>query len=106
MNPPTMAVCGSSRRYSRNAAALVAGRPGRFHPDAAESDAIPRLAPGVGLIVVLFLLIGLWGAVWLVVSALGSVWPWYRRRNFESERSSDRKLLSDAAAQQVKWSES
>jgi hypothetical protein len=26
--------------------------------------------------VVLFLSIGLWGAVWLVVSALGSVSPW------------------------------
>jgi hypothetical protein len=52
------------------------GRPGRFRPDAAASDAIPRLAPGVGLIVVLFLSIGFWGAVWLVVSALGSVCPW------------------------------
>ena len=59
-----------------HSAVSESGRPGRFHPDAAASDAIPRLAPGVGLIVVLFLSIGLWGAVWLVVSALGSVWPW------------------------------
>ena len=50
--------------------------PGSRSPDAAATDAILRLAPGVGLIVVLFLTIGLWGAVWLVVSALGSVWPW------------------------------
>jgi len=52
------------------------GHPGRFHPDEAARDAISRLAPGVGLIVVLFLSIGLWGAVWVVVSTLGSVWPW------------------------------
>ena len=61
---------------SYDAAVSESGHSERFHPDAAASDAIPRLAPGVGLIVVLFLSIGLWGAVWLVVSALGSVWPW------------------------------
>jgi hypothetical protein len=61
---------------SYDSAVSESDHPGRFHPDAAASDAIPRLAAGVGLIVVLFLSIGLWGAVWLVVSALGSVWPW------------------------------
>lgn len=61
---------------SYDSAVSESGHSGRFHPDAAASDAIPRLASGVGLIVVLFLSIGLWGAVWLVVSALGSVWPW------------------------------
>jgi hypothetical protein len=61
---------------SYHSAVSESGHSGRFHPDAAASDAILRLAPGVGLIVVLFLSIGLWGAVWLVVSALGSVWPW------------------------------
>jgi hypothetical protein len=58
---------------SYGSAVSESGHSGRFHPDAAASHAIPRLAPGVGLIVVLFLSIGLWGAVWLVVSALGSV---------------------------------
>ena len=61
---------------SYHSAVSESGHPGRFHPDAAASDTIPRLAPAVGLIVVLLLSIGLWGAVWLVVSALGSVWPW------------------------------
>jgi hypothetical protein len=41
-----------------------------------HADTIPRFAPAVGLIVVLLLSVGLWGAVRLVVSALGSVWPW------------------------------
>jgi len=61
---------------SYDSAVSESGHSGRFHPDAAASDAIPRLAPGVGLIVVLLLSLGFWGAVWLVVSALGSVWPW------------------------------
>ena len=59
---------------SYDSAVSESGHSGRFHPDAAASDAIP--APGVGLIVVLLLSLGFWGAVWLVVSALGSIWPW------------------------------
>jgi hypothetical protein len=51
------------------------GYPGRFHPDAAARDPIPRLARGVGLIVVLLLSAGLWGAIWLAVSALAAVSP-------------------------------
>src|ERR1700722_2571513 len=66
---------------SYHSAVSESGRLGRFHPDAAASDAIPRLAPGVGLIVVLFLSIGLWGAVWLVVSAFGARWALLRRRH-------------------------
>ena len=30
----------------------------------------------VALIVVLLLALGLWGAIWLAVSALIAVWPW------------------------------
>jgi len=52
------------------------GHPGRFHPDAAPRDPIPRLAPGLGLIVAVLLSVGLWGAVWLAASALAPVWPW------------------------------
>ena len=52
------------------------GHPGRFHPDAAAEDAIPRLAPRVALIVVLLLSVSLWGAIWLAVSSLAPVWPW------------------------------
>jgi hypothetical protein len=51
------------------------GRLGRFHPDAAARDAIPRLAPGVALIVVLLLSVGLWGAIWLTASALATLLP-------------------------------
>ena len=46
---------------SYDPAVSKSGHFGRFHPDAAASDAIPRLAPGVGLIVVLLLSFGLWG---------------------------------------------
>ena len=46
-----------------------------LHPDAAARDAIPRLAPGVALIVVLLLSVGLWGAMWLAASALTAMWP-------------------------------
>jgi hypothetical protein len=49
---------------------------GDFSQMQRHADTIPRFAPAVGLIVVLLLSVGLWGAVWLVVSALGSVWPW------------------------------
>jgi hypothetical protein len=52
------------------------GHPGRFHPDGAARDAIPRLSPGIGLIVALLLSVGLWSAIWLAVSALIAVWPW------------------------------
>jgi hypothetical protein len=48
-----------------HSAVSESGHPGRFHPDAAASDAIPRLTPGAALIVALFLSVGLWGAVWL-----------------------------------------
>ena len=33
-----------------------------------------KLAPGAGLIVALLLSLGLWGAIWLGVSRLGSLW--------------------------------
>jgi hypothetical protein len=52
------------------------GHPERFDPGAAARDPIPRLAPGAALIVVLLLSVGLWGALWLVVSELALVWPW------------------------------
>jgi len=39
-------------------------------------DALRRLTPGVGFIATLLLSIGLWGAVWLAVSALATVQPW------------------------------
>jgi hypothetical protein len=52
------------------------GRPGQFHPDEVPRDAIPRLAPGAALIVSLLLSLGLWGTVWLAVSALTAMWPW------------------------------
>ena len=60
---------------SYDAAVSLSGQPGRFHPDAAAPDAIPRLAPGVALIAVLLLSLGLWGATWRAVSALIAVWP-------------------------------
>ena len=49
---------------------------GRFLPDAAARDPIPRRAPGAALIVVLLLSLGIWGAVWLAASELTAVWPW------------------------------
>ena len=55
---------------SYDAAVSRSGQPGRFHPQAAARDPIPRLAPGGALIVVLLLSLGLWGAIWLAVSAL------------------------------------
>jgi hypothetical protein len=61
---------------SYDAAVSRSGHLGRFHPDAAARDAIPRLAPGVALIVVLLLSVGLWGAMWLAASALTAMWPW------------------------------
>jgi hypothetical protein len=61
---------------SYDAAVSRSGHPGRFHPDAAARDAIPRLAPGVALIAVLLLSLGVWGAIWLAVAASIAVWPW------------------------------
>ena len=61
---------------SYDAAVSQSGHLGRFHPDAAARDAVPRLAPGVALIAVLLLSLGLWGAICLAVSALIAVWPW------------------------------
>jgi hypothetical protein len=52
------------------------GYPGRFHPDGAARDVVPRLAPGVALIAVLLLSLGLWGAMWLVASALIASGRW------------------------------
>jgi hypothetical protein len=46
------------------------------HPGGVPRHAIPRLAPGAALIVALLLSLGLWGTVWLVVSALAAMWPW------------------------------
>ena len=63
-------------RSSYHSAVSPSGHPGRFHPDAAARDAIPRLAPGAALIVTLLLSIGFWGASWLAVSALAAMWPW------------------------------
>ena len=59
---------------SYDAAVSRSGHLGRFHPDAAARDAIPRLARGVALIVVLLLSVGLWGAMWLAASALTAMW--------------------------------
>ena len=61
---------------SYDAAVSRSGHLGRFHPDASARDAIPRLAPGVALVAVLLLSLLLWGAMWLVASALIAVWPW------------------------------
>jgi hypothetical protein len=61
---------------SYDAAVSRSGHLGRLHPDAAARDAIPRLAPGVALIVLLLLSVGLWGAIWLAVSAFIAMWPW------------------------------
>ena len=61
---------------SYDAAGSLSGHLGRFHPDAVARDAIPRLAPGVALIAVLLLSLGLWGAIWLAVSASIAVSPW------------------------------
>lgn len=61
---------------SYDSAVSWSGPPARFDPDAAARNLIPRLAPGFGLIVVLLLSVGLWGAIWLAVSALIAVWPW------------------------------
>ena len=61
---------------SYDAAVSRSGHLGRFHPDAAARDAIPRLAPGVALIAVLLLSLGLWGAMWLVASALIAAGRW------------------------------
>ena len=61
---------------SYDAAVSRSGHLGRFHPDAAARDAIPRLASGVALIVVPLLSVGLWGVTWLAVSALIAVWRW------------------------------
>ena len=48
----------------------------RLAADAEPRDAIPRLAPGAALIVTLLLSVGLWGAIWLGVSALAAMRPW------------------------------
>jgi hypothetical protein len=61
---------------SYDAAVSRGGHLGRFHPDAAARDAIPRLTPGVALIVLLLLSLGLWGAMWLTGSTLTAVWSW------------------------------
>ena len=57
--------------YFANTWSLHAGR-SRSEPTAA--DAATKLAPGAGLIVALLLSLGLWGAIWLTVSRLGSLW--------------------------------
>jgi hypothetical protein len=63
-------------RSSYHSAVSTNGHPGRFHPHAVACDAISRLAPGAGLIVTPLLSVGLWGAIWLAISALAAVWPW------------------------------
>src|ERR1700730_11093255 len=68
---------GPARERQCSASAVSpSGHPGRFHPDGVPRDAIPRLAPGAALIVSLLLSLGLWGTVWLAVSALAAMWPW------------------------------
>jgi hypothetical protein len=61
---------------SYDAAISRSGHFKRFHPDAAAPDAVPKLAPGGALIVVLLLSVGLWGAIWRAISALIAVSPW------------------------------
>ena len=48
----------------------------RLDPTRSRSavDAATKLAPGAGLIVSLLLSLGLWVAIWLGVSRLGSLW--------------------------------
>jgi hypothetical protein len=79
---------------SYHSAVSPSGHPGRFHPDAAPRDAIPRLAPGAALIVTLLLSVGLWGTIWLGVSAFPD--PGARKAVLELAESFDR--LARAAA--------
>jgi hypothetical protein len=64
-------------RSSYHSAASTSGHPGGRTPLilVVEDDAIPRLAPGAALIVTLLLSAGLWGVVWLTVSASAAMWP-------------------------------
>jgi len=61
---------------SYHSAGSPSGHPGRFHPDVAPRDAIPRLAPGAALIVALLLSVGLWSVIWVAASSLAAMWPW------------------------------
>ena len=61
---------------SCRSAVSPSGHPERFHPDGVPRDAITRLTAGAALIVSLLLAVGLWGTVWLAVSALAEMWPW------------------------------
>jgi len=61
---------------SHHSAVFRSGQAERSHQDALPGDALRRLTPGVGFIATLLLSIGLWGAVWLAVSALATVQPW------------------------------
>src|SRR5215472_11848963 len=61
---------------SCHSAVSPSGHPGRFHPDRVPRDAIPRLAPGAALIVVLLLSVGLWSLIWLAISDLAAIRPW------------------------------
>lgn len=58
------------------AAVFRNGRAGRLRPDKSARGAEQRLTPGAGLIVVLLLSLGLWGAIGLVVTSLTAGWPW------------------------------
>jgi hypothetical protein len=60
---------------SHHSAVSRSGQAERFHQDVLPRDALPRLTPGVGFIATLLLSIGLWGAVWLAISALATVRP-------------------------------
>ena len=72
---------------SHHSAVSRSGRAERFHQDVLPRDALPRLTPGVGFIATLLLSIGLWGAVWLAISALATVRPGWRSSNFAGRNS-------------------
>jgi hypothetical protein len=61
---------------SYNSAVYRSGDVGRFRQNDVGRDTIPKLAPGIGLIMVLLLSIGLWGAIWLAASGLTAGWLW------------------------------
>ena len=61
---------------SYRSAAFRSGHSRPIHPTAADLDAVPKLAPGAGLILALVLSLALWGLVWLAGSAVAAAWPW------------------------------
>ena len=44
--------------------------------DLSAGEAAPIRPVGAALMVIFLLSVGLWGAVWLAVSAWAAMWPW------------------------------